>query len=50
MPENPEWLYQDTSSPIGRLRLIAAGDDLVGIWFEHGRDARREARELVAGD
>jgi methylated-DNA-[protein]-cysteine S-methyltransferase len=33
--------YQDVESPVGRLRLIADGENLVGIWFEHGRDARR---------
>jgi len=33
--------YQDIESPIGRLRLIADGDRLVSIWFEHGRDAAR---------
>ena len=36
-------IYQDMDSPVGRLRLIAAGDQLVGIWFEHGRDAQRHA-------
>jgi len=36
--------FQDVDSPIGRLRLIARGDELTGIWFEHGRDARK-ARE-----
>jgi methylated-DNA-[protein]-cysteine S-methyltransferase len=36
-------VYQDMESPIGRLRLIASGDELVGIWFEHGRDAMRHA-------
>jgi len=35
--------YQDIDSPIGRLRLIADGDRLVSIWFEHGRDAARAA-------
>jgi methylated-DNA-[protein]-cysteine S-methyltransferase len=38
--------YQDIESPIGRLRLIADGDRLVGIWFEHGRDAARGAPGL----
>lgn len=33
--------YQDMPSPIGRLRLLADGDVLVGIWFEQGRDARK---------
>src|SRR5690349_17204041 len=34
-------IYEDVPSPIGRLRLIACGDDLTGIWFEQGRDARK---------
>ncbi len=38
-------IYQDMVSPIGRLRLISDGDALVGIWFEHGRDARK-AQEM----
>jgi methylated-DNA-[protein]-cysteine S-methyltransferase len=33
--------FQDMPSPIGRLRLIATDTALVGIWFEHGRDAAR---------
>ena len=33
--------YEDMDSPIGRLRLIGNGDSLVGVWFEHGRDAAR---------
>ena len=33
--------YQDMETEVGRLRLIADGDRLVGIWFEHGRDATR---------
>jgi methylated-DNA-[protein]-cysteine S-methyltransferase len=37
-------LYQDMDSPVGRLRLISAGDELVGIWFENGRDAQRHAQ------
>ncbi|HUQ11634.1 MAG TPA: methylated-DNA--[protein]-cysteine S-methyltransferase [Steroidobacteraceae bacterium] len=43
-------IYQDVASPIGRLRLIASGDELTGIWFEHGRDARRENPGLVPGN
>ena len=39
--------FQDLPSPIGRLRLIADGDDLVSIWFEHGRDARKGDANLV---
>jgi methylated-DNA-[protein]-cysteine S-methyltransferase len=38
--ELPE-IYQDVASPIGRLRLIARGDEITGIWFESGRDARK---------
>src|SRR5689334_16121598 len=36
-----ESIYEDVASPIGRLRLIACGDALTGIWFEQGRDARK---------
>jgi methylated-DNA-[protein]-cysteine S-methyltransferase len=47
-------VFQDMPSPIGRLRLIARGDELVGIWFEHGRDARKSrienASDLVPGE
>ncbi len=39
-------IYEDMDSPVGRLRLIGCGDSLVGIWFEHGRDAARSATEL----
>jgi methylated-DNA-[protein]-cysteine S-methyltransferase len=42
-------IYEDVSSPIGRLRLIASGDELVGIWFEHGRDAGKNNLDLVKG-
>ena len=42
-------IYQDITSPIGRLRLIASGDELVGIWFEQGRDAGKQAGDLVEG-
>ena len=31
-------------------RLIAAGDELIGIWFEHGRDARKSDAALVSGN
>lgn len=43
-------IYQDMASPIGRLRLIAEGDELVGIWFEQGRDARKDDPGLVERD
>ena len=43
-------IFQDMTSPIGRLRLIASGDALVGIWFEHGRDAARADDSLVEGE
>lgn len=42
-------LYQDVESPIGRLRLIASGEVLVGIWFEHGRDAAKSDDTLLEG-
>jgi methylated-DNA-[protein]-cysteine S-methyltransferase len=42
-------LYEDMESPIGRLRLIASGEVLVGIWFEQGRDAARSGGAMVPG-
>jgi methylated-DNA-[protein]-cysteine S-methyltransferase len=39
--------FEDIESPVGRLRLIASGIALVGIWFEHGRDAARQHPALV---
>jgi len=39
-------IYEDMDSPVGRLRLIACGDSLVGIWFERGRDAARSDAQL----
>jgi methylated-DNA-[protein]-cysteine S-methyltransferase len=39
--------YQDMPSPIGRLRLIASDTALVGVWFEHGRDAARADGTLI---
>ena len=39
--------FEDVDSPVGRLRLIASGDALVGIWFSRGRDAARGASGLV---
>jgi methylated-DNA-[protein]-cysteine S-methyltransferase len=41
-------VYEDMDSPVGRLRLIASDQALVGIWFEHGRDAARGAADLVS--
>jgi methylated-DNA-[protein]-cysteine S-methyltransferase len=41
--------YQDIDSPVGRLRLIASDQALVGIWFEQGRDAARGASGLTPG-
>jgi methylated-DNA-[protein]-cysteine S-methyltransferase len=35
--------FDDIASPVGRLRLIASDIALVGVWFEHGRDAARSA-------
>jgi methylated-DNA-[protein]-cysteine S-methyltransferase len=42
-------VYDDIDSPVGRLRLIASDDALVGIWFEQRRDAARAAPNLVCG-
>ncbi|HET9863131.1 MAG TPA: methylated-DNA--[protein]-cysteine S-methyltransferase [Steroidobacteraceae bacterium] len=39
--------YEDMDSPVGRLRLIASDAALVGIWFEHGRDARRACADFA---
>jgi methylated-DNA-[protein]-cysteine S-methyltransferase len=44
-----EQIYEDVASPIGRLRIIASGGELTGIWFEHGRDARKAHPGMVAG-
>src|SRR5687767_1362295 len=49
MNSTHELLYDDMDSPVGRLRLIGRGEELVAIWFEHGRDARKEHPALVAG-
>lgn len=38
--------FQDIDSPVGRLRLMADGDRLVGIGFENGRDGLRETPGL----
>jgi methylated-DNA-[protein]-cysteine S-methyltransferase len=45
----PVRIFEDMPSPIGRLRLISRGEHLVGIWFEHGRDAARGDDSLVPG-
>jgi methylated-DNA-[protein]-cysteine S-methyltransferase len=42
-------VYDDVASPVGRLRLIGSNDTLVAIWFEHGRDAARNASTIVKG-
>jgi methylated-DNA-[protein]-cysteine S-methyltransferase len=39
--------YEDVDSPVGRLRLIASGQSLIGIWFSQGRDAARGASGMV---
>ena len=39
--------FEDIDSPVGRLRLIASDTALVGIWFEHGRDAARQDAALI---
>ena len=39
--------FLDIDSPVGRLRLIADGERLIGIHFEHGRDGARQASELT---
>ena len=39
--------YEDIESPVGRLRLIASDIALVGIWFEHGRDAACQDAALL---
>lgn len=42
-------VYDDIDSPVGRLRLIASDQALVGIWFEHGRDAARGPAVFARG-
>jgi methylated-DNA-[protein]-cysteine S-methyltransferase len=42
-------LHDDIDSPVGRLRLIANDEALLGIWFERGRDAARGASGLTRG-
>ena len=39
--------YEDMDSPVGKLRLIASDEALVGVWFEQGRDAARGAAGLT---
>lgn len=41
--------YQDIDSPVGRLRLIASVEALVGIGFERGRDMARGTSGLARG-
>jgi methylated-DNA-[protein]-cysteine S-methyltransferase len=43
---NEELHYQDIESPVGRLRLIASEEALVGIWFARGRDGARGPRGM----
>jgi methylated-DNA-[protein]-cysteine S-methyltransferase len=47
LPATESLRFDDVASPVGRLRLIASQDALVGIWFEHGRDAARSALWLT---
>ncbi len=47
LPATETLRFDDVASPVGRLRLIASRDALVGIWFEHGRDAARSALWLT---
>ncbi len=47
MPATETLRFDDIASPVGRLRLIASPDALVGIWFENGRDAARSALWLT---
>lgn len=42
-------VYDDVASPVGRLRLIGNEHALVAIWFEHGRDAAKNAAPLMKG-
>jgi methylated-DNA-[protein]-cysteine S-methyltransferase len=49
LPSTDSLVYDDVESPVGRLRLLACHDALVAIWFEHGRDATRNASALVQG-
>jgi methylated-DNA-[protein]-cysteine S-methyltransferase len=42
-------MYQDIDSPVGRLRLIASDEALVGIGFEHGRAAARSSSGIARG-
>ena len=42
-------VYDDIDSPVGRLRLIASDQALVGIWFERGRDAIRSSVAIARG-
>nr|AQQ74645.1 hypothetical protein [uncultured bacterium] len=51
MDTHPD-IYEDVASPVGCLRLVSCGDELVGIRFATGRDGRRRdiaEQNLVAG-
>jgi methylated-DNA-[protein]-cysteine S-methyltransferase len=47
MPKPETLCFDEMDSPVGRLRLIASSSALVGVWFEHGRDALRSALWMV---
>jgi len=47
LPATETLRFDDVPSPVGRLRLIASEVALVGIWFEHGRDAARNTLWLT---
>ena len=49
-PRDLPLFFDEIASPVGRLRLIASGEALVGIWFEHGRDASRSRPDLTRAD
>ncbi len=49
LEDSESLVYDDLASPVGRLRLIGTNHALVAIWFEHGRDAARNAATLVQG-
>jgi len=47
LPATETLRFDDVASPVGRLRLIASDSALVGVWFEHGRDAARSTLWLT---